>query len=81
MKNTKVLENRTICFCKVQHCGYYANCVEVNSEHDNSNVNNFMIGQLLEVQSPEKQRLLYKTACQKVLNASSANRKLSFSMV
>lgn len=40
-------------------------------------VNNFMIGQLLGVQSPEKQRLLYNTARQKVLNASSANRKLT----
>lgn len=51
-------------------------------EHDNSEyVNNFMIGQLLGVQSPEKQRLLYNTACQKVLNASIANRKLSISMV
>lgn len=51
-------------------------------EHDNSEyVNNFTIGQLLGVQSPEKQRLLYNTACQKVLNASIANRKLSISMV
>lgn len=56
--------------------------MEVNSEHDNSEyVNNFMIGQLLEVQLPEKQRLFYNTTCQKVLNASSANRKLSISMV
>lgn len=45
--------------------------MEVNYEHENSEyVNNFMIGQLLGVQSPEKQRLLYNTACQKVMNAS-----------
>lgn len=81
MKNTKVLENVTLFFCKIQHCGYCTYCVEVNSEHDNSEyVNKFMIGQLLGVQSPEKQRLLYNTACQKVLNASSANRKLSISI-
>lgn len=54
-----------LCLCKIQHCGYYANCVEVNSDHDNSEyLNNFMIGQLLGVQSPEKPRLLYNTACQ-----------------